>query len=130
LLCQQSNSLRSRSYDHHSTVSPVAKIEALCDRLTRARNLVADNKVHQVYGLVNHFIVEGKEARYLVNGSCICPDAQNRPEAKGLCKHKLAAVIYSEQQAQAETSKATRKSKAESPLKDEELERKVSDLYN
>jgi hypothetical protein len=56
-------------------LSPVAKIEALYDCLTRARTLVADNKVHPVYGMADHYFVEGKEAKYLVNSACICPDA-------------------------------------------------------
>jgi hypothetical protein len=108
------------------TVSPVARIEALYDRLTRARTLVADNKVHPVYGMADHYIVEGKEAKYLVNGSCICPDATNRPELKGLCKHKLAATIYAEQQAKAPTVK---ESLAASP-RNEELERQIAELYH
>src|SRR5918996_5965194 len=87
------------------TLSPVAKIEALYDRLTRARTLVADNKVHPVYGMKDHYFVEGKEAKYLVNGSCICPDSVNRPELKGLCKHKLAVTIYAEHQAKAQDPK-------------------------
>jgi hypothetical protein len=112
------------------TISPVAKIEALYDRLTRARTLVADNKVHPVYGMANHYFVEGTEAKYLVNGSCICPDAVNRPELKGLCKHKLAATIYAEQQTLAdnpEVAKAT--TQAEFP-KNEELERQIAELYH
>jgi hypothetical protein len=87
------------------TVSPIARIEALYDRLTRARTLVVDNKVHPVYGIANHYIVDGTDAKYLVNGSCICPDATNRPELKGLCKHKLAALIYAEQEAKAQDPK-------------------------
>jgi predicted nucleic acid-binding Zn finger protein len=106
-------------------VSPVAQIEALYDRLSRARTLVANNKVHPIYGMANHYVVEGSNARYLVNGSCNCPDATNRVElTKGLCKHRLAAMVYAEQQA-----KATPTSEAESPERDEELERKVNDLY-
>jgi hypothetical protein len=107
-------------------VSTVACIEALYDRLTRARALVADNKVHPVYGMADHYIVEGKEAKYLVNGSCICPDATNRPELKGLCKHKLAATIYAEQQAIADGTQVPAAAKAES---DRSLEDQLADLY-
>jgi hypothetical protein len=107
------------------TVSPIARIEALYDRLTRARTLVADNKVHSVYGMADHYFVEGKEAKYLVNGSCICPDATNRPELKGLCKHKLAALIVSEQTANAETPQA----ETASPETERTLEDKLADLY-
>jgi predicted nucleic acid-binding Zn finger protein len=111
-------------------VSPIAQIEALYDRLSRARTLVANNKVHPIYGMANYYVVEGSNARYLVNGSCNCPDATNRVElTKGLCKHRLAAMVYAEQQAKAETPKATRKAPAESPERDEELDRKVADLY-
>jgi predicted nucleic acid-binding Zn finger protein len=112
-------------------VSPVARIEALYDRLTRARTLVANNKVHPVYGMADHYFVEGKEAKYLVNGSCICPDAVNRPELKGLCKHKLAALVYAEQEAKAQTPQvATAINKASATAEsDRSLEDKLADLY-
>jgi hypothetical protein len=114
------------------TLSPVAKIEALYDRLTRARTLVADNKVHPVYGKADHYFVEGKEAKYLVNGSCICPDSVNRPELKGLCKHKLAALIFAEQQAKAQDPKvikATNKTSTTPPESDRTLEDQLEDMY-
>jgi hypothetical protein len=113
-------------------VSPIARIEALYDRLTRARTLVADNKVHPVYGMADHYIVEGKEAKYLINGSCICPDSMNRPELKGLCKHKLAATIYQEQQALADNPKVaqtTKKIPSATPESDRSLEDQLEDLY-
>jgi hypothetical protein len=109
----------------NTPVSPVARIEALYDRLTRARTLIADNKVHPVYGMVDHYIVEGKEAKYLVNGSCICPDSVNRPELKGLCKHKLAATLYQEQHTVA-VFQTTTTAPADS---DRSLEDKLADLY-
>jgi hypothetical protein len=112
------------------TVSPVARIEALYDRLTRARTLIADNKVHPVYGMADHYIVEGTEAKYLVNGSCICPDSVNRPELKGLCKHKLAATIYAEQQAIADNPKVAQAIKKTTPPEsDRPLEDQLADLY-
>jgi hypothetical protein len=114
----------------NSQISRVAQIRALHDRLVRAEALVADSKVHPVYGMPGHYIVEGKEAKYLVNGSCICPDATNRPELKGLCKHKLAATIYAEQQALADNPQAAKATtQAESP-KNEELERQIAELYH
>jgi hypothetical protein len=110
-------------------VSPVDQIEALYDRLSRARTLVANNKVHPIYGMADHYIVEGSNARYLVNGECRCPDATNRIDlVKGFCKHRLAALVYAEQLAKAGKSKANGKAKAESP-KDEALETKINDLY-
>src|ERR687892_1298299 len=114
------------------TVSPIARIEALYDRLTRARTLVADNKVHPVYGMADHYFVEGGEAKYLVNGSCICPDSVNRPELKGLCKHKLAATIYAEQQTLADNpkvAKATNKAITAKAESDRSLEDQLEDLY-
>ena len=67
--------------NHNSSpVSPIAQIEALYDRLGKARTLVADGKVSPVYGIAEYYIVEGSSAKYLVNGSCNCPDAVNRVE--------------------------------------------------
>jgi predicted nucleic acid-binding Zn finger protein len=103
------------------TVSPIAQIEALYDRLNKARTLVANDKVYPIYGIANYYVVEGSNARYLVNGSCNCPDATHRVElTKGLCKHRLAAMVYAEQQAKAETPQTAQ---------DEELAAKVTDLY-
>jgi hypothetical protein len=113
-------------------VSPVARIEALYDRLTRARTLIANNKVHPVYGMADHYIVEGEEAKYLVNGTSICPDSVNRPELKGLCKHKLAVTIYAEQQAIAnnpQVANTINKANAASPESDRTLEDQLADLY-
>jgi hypothetical protein len=79
--------------------------------------------------MADHYIVEGSNARYLVNGECRCPDATNRIDlVKGFCKHRLAALVYAEQLAKAGKSKANGKAKAESP-KDEALEAKINDLY-
>jgi predicted nucleic acid-binding Zn finger protein len=106
------------------TVSTIAQIEAIYDRLSKARTLVANGKVHPVYGMADHYIVDGSSAKYLVNGECRCPDAANRVElTKGLCKHRLAAMVYAEQQATATPNLD------ESPERDEELERKVADLF-
>jgi hypothetical protein len=51
----------------------------------------------------------------LVNGECRCADAVNRVELiKGLCKHRLASMVYAEQEAKA-TRKAVSKATAEIP---------------
>jgi hypothetical protein len=112
-------------------VSPIARIEALYDRLTRARTLVDDNKVHPVYGMADHYFVEGKEAKYLVNGACNCPDATNRSYfLKGYCKHRLAAIIYAEQQVVADNPQVAQSiNKATSPETERTLEDKLADLY-
>ena len=110
-------------------VSPVATIKALHDRLIRAEALVAEGKVHPVYGMTDYYIVEGgvlsgtRGTQYLVNDRCVCPDATNRPELKGLCKHKLAATIYAEQQAKGGTPKIA------SPAPERSIDELVSELY-
>jgi hypothetical protein len=108
-------------------VNPVAQIKALHDRLIKAEELVANGKVHPVVNLADHYIVEGTQGFYLVNGTCECADFTNRSELiKTYCKHRLAALIYAEQVAQAETTHTNKpKAKGLSP-QDEE---KVADLY-
>jgi hypothetical protein len=127
---------RSLTTTSNPQISPVAKIRALHDRLLKAEALVASGKVHPVYGMADHYIVEGKDAKYLVNSNCVCPDATNRPELKGLCKHKLAATNYAEQEAIAETpkvSKVVNKASIDNigttPDSDRSLEDQLADLY-
>jgi predicted nucleic acid-binding Zn finger protein len=107
-------------------INPIAQIRALHDRLARAEELVAEGKVHPVVNMADHYIVQGSQGYYLINGSCTCPDFTNRTDLiKGYCKHRLSALLYAEQQAQAETTHASKPKakKAESSQKDEELER-------
>ena len=77
--------------------STIQKIEALHCRLQKARGIVADSRVKPVLGMPDHFVVESTtgEGHYLVNDTCSCPDAVNRSElTDGLCKHKLAVLVY------------------------------------
>lgn len=79
--------------------SVIRKIEALHCRLERAREIVAEGKVQPVLGMPDHFTVESStgNGHYLVNATCSCPDAANRSElTKGLCKNKLAVLVYQE----------------------------------
>ena len=79
----------------------IEKIEALHCRLERAREIVVEGKVKPVLGMDDHYTVESStgEGHYLVNSTCSCPDAQMRSElTKGLCKHKLAVLVYTEAQ--------------------------------
>ena len=79
----------------------IEKIEALHCRLERAREIVAEDKVKPVLGMDDHYTVESSAGtgHYLVNSTCSCPDALNRTElTKGLCKHKLAVLVYMEAQ--------------------------------
>ena len=79
----------------------IEKIEALHCRLEKARQIVADSRVKPVLGMDEHYTVESSDGNghYLVNSTCSCPDAANRSElTKGLCKHKLAVLVYMEAQ--------------------------------
>jgi predicted nucleic acid-binding Zn finger protein len=107
-------------------VSPIAQIRALYDRLAKAEELVAKGKVEPIYNMPRYFIVQGKDTRYLVNGSCNCPDATHRTELlKGYCKHRLAVLLYAEQQGIA----APATLETASPEIERTLEDKLEDLY-
>ena len=83
------------------TNNVIQKIEALHCRLEKAREIVTADKVKPVLGIDDHFTVESStgEGHYLVNSTCSCPDAHMRSElTKGLCKHKLAMLVYMEPQ--------------------------------
>ena len=87
-----------------TTPNIVQKIEALHERLERARILVQEDKVSPVLGIDEHYIVESSNGAgsYLVNGTCSCWDAKDERRyelTKGVCKHRLATVLYIEQQA-------------------------------
>ena len=80
-------------------VTTIQQIEGLYKRLEKARELVADGKVHPVIGMEEHFVVESSngEGFYLVNGQCTCPDAGQRTEThNGWCKHNLAVELFKE----------------------------------
>jgi predicted nucleic acid-binding Zn finger protein len=107
----------------NTTISPIAQIEALYNRLEKAKDLFAQGKVHPVVGVADHYIVEGSQGYYLVNGSCNCPDSTNRHDlTRGYCKHRLAVEPYKEA--------SLAKTSAVAPEHDEELARKVADLYH
>jgi predicted nucleic acid-binding Zn finger protein len=96
-------------------VTQIARVKALRDRLNKAEELVKEGRVHRVMHLPDHWVVEGGKGHYLVNESCPCPDFVNRTDLiETYCKHRLAAMLYAEQARE----------------HDEELERKISDLYN
>ena len=76
-------------------VSPVAQIESLYKCLEKARQLVAEGKVHPVVGMDGHYVVLGTAGYYMVNGVCTCPDARERADIhKSWCKHKLAVELH------------------------------------
>ena len=77
------------------TVTPITQIEALAERLEKAREIVG--QVSPVLGLDGHHVVAGSDGHYLVNGHCTCPDARFRRDLhKGWCKHMLAVAVYRE----------------------------------
>ena len=81
----------------------VDKIEALSERLQRARQLIESEAVSQLLGLEDHFTVQSsaEDGSYLVNGTCSCPDAKYRSKlTNGVCKHKLAVILYQESRSQ------------------------------
>ena len=90
------------------TVTPITQIEALAERLEKAREIVG--QVSPVLGLDDHHVVAGDGGHYLVNGLCSCPDAKHRPELhKGFCKHRLAVILYRESRdGQTEQEKGTK----------------------
>lgn len=79
----------------------IQQIEGLSQRLERARQLVAEDKVRPVLGMESHFVVESTmgEGLYLVNRECTCPDAKYRIELhNGWCKHNLAVELLRTEQ--------------------------------
>ena len=112
-------------------LSQVSKIHMLHDRLVKAEALVATGKVHPAVNMPGHYIVEGSNGFYILNGACHCEDAVNRPELK-YCKHRLSVEIFKEQQALADNpkvSKATKTANTTPPETDRTLEDKLEDLY-
>jgi hypothetical protein len=73
-------------------------IEALHQRLEKARQLVADGKVQPIIGHDKHYVVQASRGGvYVVNSECPCPDAQQRTDVhRGWCKHKLAVELVKE----------------------------------
>ena len=79
--------------------SVIDKIDAVAQRLERAREIVRAGKVRRVINQPDYFVVEASASKgaYLVNSSCSCPDSAYRNElTNGLCKHKLAVVLFTE----------------------------------
>ncbi|MCS7301807.1 MAG: SWIM zinc finger domain-containing protein [Fimbriimonadales bacterium] len=72
-------------------------IEALYQRLQRARELVEAGKVSPVHGLEGVYVVLNGDgtAHYLVNAdsSCTCPDFEKHG-GRIPCKHLLAVNLY------------------------------------
>jgi hypothetical protein len=52
--------------------------QALSVRLDRAQGFIDQGRVHPVVNMPDHFIVEGDQAWYVVNGECVCDDFKYR----------------------------------------------------
>jgi hypothetical protein len=81
----------------------IAAIEAMSDRLARAKTILARSAVHHVVDESDHFedywAVEGDPARgrvYQVSTQgCNCADGREGGAApRGWCKHKLAVQLH------------------------------------
>jgi hypothetical protein len=95
--------------------------QALEVQLARAQEFIDQGRVHPVANMPEHYIVEGENQWYVVNGECCCEDAQYRhPLHQGWCKHRIAAALYREQ---------VEGDIIPIPTTAAELEQKVNDLY-
>ena len=102
-----------------NSIDPSLMQQALEVRLARAQEFVDEGRVHPVANLPDHFVVEGENAWYVVNGECVCEDSQYRqPLHNGWCKHRIAASLYREQVEGGII-----------PMTAAELDQKVNDLY-
>jgi hypothetical protein len=114
------------------TISPVKQIEAMYQRLEKARTIFAAGKVHRILGLDQQYVVLSStgDGFYQVNGVCTCQDAQHRTEIHhGWCCHKLAVELLKEQIASdPKVSKAIAKPTT-STESERTLEDQLEDLY-
>ncbi len=61
-------------------MSPVVQIEKLHERLEKARQIVAEGRVHPVLNREGYYVVlaSSGDGFYLVNATCECPDYGNK----------------------------------------------------
>lgn len=71
----------------------IGKIEALCSRLEKAREIVAEGGVQRLAPGV-YLVTSNGRAHKVIRGRCDCEDSRYRPELAGLCKHRLAVELY------------------------------------
>lgn len=82
------------------------QIEALAERLERAKEIVAAGVVEPIEGWDGAYVVtNGEGKKYLVSpDGCTCPDYTFRAEVtRGWCKHRIAAAIFEETARSADT---------------------------
>lgn len=97
----------------------VRDIEALAERLERARQIAAEGKVLKVLGPgateEAYVVLNGKGAYLVVAGrGCTCPDFQHRLKERELsCKHMLAVQLVQERGGESDKGKAEGSEKSE-----------------
>ena len=75
-------------------VTPITQIEALAERLEKARALVGQVSPAGPNG---YELSSAAGTHHVVDGHCDCPDSRFRRELhKGYCKHMLAVYLYRE----------------------------------
>jgi predicted nucleic acid-binding Zn finger protein len=79
-------------------IDPTLMQQALEVRLARAQEFIDEGRVHPVANMPDHYVVEGENQWYVVNGECCCEDFKYRqPLHNGWCKHRLAVALYKKQ---------------------------------
>ena len=81
----------------------IQQIEALSERLARARKILADGLVVPIIGMDSHYVVQSgnRNGYYLVNGKCSCGDAEYRSSIHGgWCKHFLSVELFKESESE------------------------------
>ena len=84
----------------------IQQIEALSERLARARKILADGLVVPIIGMDSHYVVQSSDGNglYLVNGKCSCPDSEYRSSVhSGWCKHFLSVELFKESESRPTT---------------------------
>ncbi len=69
---------------------------SLAERIVKAQALVLDGHVTMSEDGHTGFVLSScePETTYEVNGACLCPDAEHNEPSQGLCKHRLAVMLY------------------------------------
>jgi hypothetical protein len=105
----------------NSCIDPATINQALNVRLDRAQEFIDQGRIHPVANMPDHYVVEGENTWYVVNGECCCEDYKYRqPLHQGWCKHRLAVALY-KRQVMAEIIPIT--------MTKAERDRDLSDLY-
>lgn len=105
--------------DRESMTNIISKIEALSQRLERAREIVESGLVEDIGGGIYIVLSQRGKEHYTVDPhGCECADCFQRFDlTKGYCKHRLAVELFKEAQTESKT------------LSPEEFKETVESLY-